>query len=69
MLKPGFWVSLSTGVHLSLKKLTEYRNIYQNTCIGGTYVSDPQVGCTPYSLSVMIMNVEMERNVKTKMLS
>ena len=47
MLKPGFWVSLSTGVHLSLKKVTEYRNIYQNACIGGTYVSDPQVGVHP----------------------
>ena len=49
MLKPEFWVSLSTGVHLSLKKLTEYRNIYQNACIGGTYVSDPQVGVHPAS--------------------
>ena len=47
MLKLEFWVSLSTGVHLSLKKLTEYRNIYQNACIGGTYVSDPQVGVHP----------------------
>ena len=44
MLKPRLCVSLSTGVHLTPKKVTENRNMWQNACIGGAYMSDPQVG-------------------------
>ena len=47
MLKPRLCVSLSTGIHFSHKKVTEYRNMWQNAGIGGTYVSAPQVGVHP----------------------
>ena len=51
MLKPRFCVSLSTGTHLSPKKVTEYRNMWQNAGIGGMYVSTPPVGVNPAHLS------------------
>ena len=47
MLKPRFCVTLSTGIHLSQKKLSEHSNMLQNACVGGTYVSTPQVGVHP----------------------
>ena len=47
MLKPRFCTSLSTGIHLSRKKVTEHSNMQQNACVGGTYVSASQVGVNP----------------------
>ena len=47
MLKPRFCVTLSTGIHLRQKKVTEHSNMWQNAFIGGTYVSAPQVGVQP----------------------
>ena len=47
MLNPRFCVTLSTGTHLSHKKVTEHSNMYQNACIEGTYLSAPQVGVNP----------------------
>ena len=44
MLKPRLCVRLSTGTHLKPKKVIEYRNMWQNAAIVGTYVSAPQVG-------------------------
>ena len=34
--------------------------------LGGMYVSNPQGDVHPCSLSIKIMNVEVERNAKTK---
>ena len=47
MLKPRFCTSLSTGIHLSQKKVSEHSNMQQNACVGDTYVSAPQVGVYP----------------------
>ena len=44
MLKPRFCASLSTGIHLSRKKVTEHSNMWQNACVGGTYVSATRIG-------------------------
>ena len=68
MVKPRFCVSLSTGVHLTPKKVTENRNMQQNACIGGYVRVRHSSRCAPCSLSFMIMNVEVERNGKTKIL-
>ena len=69
MLKPGYSVSLSTGVHLSLKKLTEYRKYIAKCLYWGYVYVQPSSRSTPCSLSGKIMNVEMETNVETKILS
>ena len=47
MLKPIFCISLSTVTHLSPKKVTEYRNMWQRAGIGDMYVSALQVGVHP----------------------
>ena len=39
MLTPRFCVTLSTGIHFSQKKVTEYHNMWQNAGMGGTHVS------------------------------
>ena len=36
------FVSLLTGVHLTPKKVAYNRNMYQNACIGGAYMSEPK---------------------------
>ena len=50
MLKPRFCVTLSTGIHLSQKKVTEHSNMQQNTSVGGTYVSTTHIGVHPAHL-------------------